>query len=89
MSALDVMLALTNCNDIISNVNINEATQLDFDRVHIAFKLSCPIQIKAYLLNIHFNHKLHGRLVQISRKGKTIIHLLDRLKCPFNSMHDL
>ena len=40
----DELLALTNFNDIISNVNINEATQLLFDRINNAFKLSCPIR---------------------------------------------
>ena len=33
------MLALTNFNDIINNDNINEATQLLFDRIDIAFGL--------------------------------------------------
>ena len=38
--------ALPNFNDIISNVNINGATQLLFDRINTAFKLTCPIQTK-------------------------------------------
>ena len=39
----DEMLALTNFDDIINNVNNNEATQLLFDRINNAFKLCCPI----------------------------------------------
>ena len=35
------------------------------------------------------NHGFQVRFVQISRNGKTIIHLLDKIKCPFNSAHDL
>ena len=27
--------------------------------------------------------------MQISRKGKTIIDLLDKIECPINSTHDL
>ena len=42
LSALDEILALTNIDDIISNVNINEATQLLFDRINNSFKLCCP-----------------------------------------------
>ena len=40
------MLALTNFDDIINNDNINEATQLLFDRINNAFKLCCPIRTK-------------------------------------------
>ena len=40
------MLALTNFDDIINNMNINEATQLLFDRINNAFKLCCPIRTK-------------------------------------------
>ena len=29
------------------------------------------------------------KFVQISRKLKIITHLLNKIKCPFNSMHDL
>ena len=85
LSALDEMLALTNFDDIISNVNINKATQLLFDRINNAFKLSCPIR-PLYLLKIPLNHGFYGRFMQISRKGKTIIHLLDKIKCPINSI---
>ena len=46
MSAPDEMPALTNFDDIISNVNINEATQLLFDRINNPFKQSCPIRTK-------------------------------------------
>ena len=46
LSALDEMLALTNFDDIINNININEATQLLFDRINNAFKLCCPIRKK-------------------------------------------
>ena len=37
LSTLDEMLALTNFNDIISNVNINEGAQPLFDRINNAF----------------------------------------------------
>ena len=46
LSALDEMLAMTNFDDIINNININEATQLLFDRINNAFKLCCPILTK-------------------------------------------
>ena len=46
LSALDEMLASTNFDDIISNVNINEATQLLFDRINNGFKLCSPIRTK-------------------------------------------
>ena len=39
LSALDEMLALTNFDEIISNVNINEAKQLLFDRIN----KFCPV----------------------------------------------
>ena len=42
LSDLDEMLSLTNF-DIISNVNINEATQLLFVKINNAFKLCSPI----------------------------------------------
>ena len=45
-SYLDEILALTNFDDIISNVNINETMQLLFDRINNDFKLRCPIQTK-------------------------------------------
>ena len=44
LSALDEMLAFINFDDIINNDNINEATQLLFDRINNAFKLCCPIE---------------------------------------------
>ena len=40
------MLALANFDHIISNDNINEATQLLFDRINNAFKSCCPIRTK-------------------------------------------
>ena len=48
LSDLDEMLALTNF-DIISNVNINEATQLLFVKINNAFKLCSPIGTKKNL----------------------------------------
>ena len=50
LSALNEMVAWTNFDDIISNVNINEATQLSFDRINNAFKLCCPIRTKTLSL---------------------------------------
>ena len=38
LSALDEMLALTNFDDIVNNDNINEATQLLFDRINDALR---------------------------------------------------
>ena len=46
LSALDEMVALANFDDITNNDNINEATQVLFDRINNAFKLCCPIQTK-------------------------------------------
>ena len=40
------MLALSNFDDIINNDNINEATQLLFDRINNYFNLCCPIRTK-------------------------------------------
>ena len=82
------MLALTNFDDIISNVNINEAMHLLFDGINKAFKLCCPIRTKTLLTKTQLNHGFQVRFVQISRKGN-IIHLLDKIKCPINSKHDL
>ena len=44
LSAFAEMLALTNFDDIINNININEVTQLLFDGINKAFKLCCPIR---------------------------------------------
>ena len=44
---------------------------------------------RAYLLKMQLNHEFHLRFMQISRKGKTVIHLLDKIKCPINYAHDL
>ena len=87
MHALDEMLALTNFYDIISNDNINEATQLLLDRINNAFKLCC--RTKTLSPKKQLNHEFQVRFVQISRNGKTIIHLLDKIKCPINSTPDL
>ena len=46
LSTLDEMLTFIDFDDIISNVNINEATQLLLDRINNAFKLRCPIRTK-------------------------------------------
>ena len=89
MSALDEMVALTNFDDIINNDNINEASQLLFDRIYNALKLCCPIRTKTLSPKIQLNHGFQVRFVKISRNGKTIIHLLDKIKCPINSTHDL
>ena len=42
LSPLYEMIAFNNFDDIISNVNINEAKQLLFDRIKNDFKL-CPL----------------------------------------------
>ena len=52
-------------------------------------KLMTPIIRASYLLKIQQNHGFQVRFEQISRNGKTIIHLLDKTKCPINSTHDL
>ena len=41
------------------------------------------------LLKIQLNHGFQVISVQISSNGKTIIHLLDKIKCPINSTDDL
>ena len=82
LSALDEMLALTNFDDIISNVNINEKTQLSFDRINNAFTLCCPIRTKTLSHKKTTNHGFQVRFVQISKKGKTIIHLLGKINVP-------
>ena len=89
LSALDEMLALTNFDDIINIDNINEATRLLFDRINNAFKLCCPIRTKTLSPKNITNHGFQVRFVQISRNGKTIIHLFDKIKCPINSTQDL
>ena len=81
MSALDEMPALTDFDDIVSNGNINEATQLLF------IELIMHLNYKLYLLKLQPNCGFRLRFVQISRKGKTIIHLLDKIKCHINSTH--
>ena len=76
------MLALTNFDDIINNDNINEATQLLYDKINNAFKLCCPVQTNTLSSENTTNHGFQVTFVQISRNGKTIIHLLDKIKCP-------
>ena len=44
---------------------------------------------RPYLIKMQLNHGFQVIFVQISRNGKTIIHLLDELKCPINSTLDL
>ena len=44
---------------------------------------------RPYLLKIQRNHGFQVRFVQISRSGKTIIHMLDKIKCPINSTNYL
>ena len=44
---------------------------------------------RPYLLKIQLNHGFQVRFEEISRNGKTIIHLLDKIKCIINSTHDL
>ena len=49
--------------------------------------LNCVVlfEQKPYLLKIQLNHEFQVSFVQTSRNGKTIIHLLDKIKCPINS----
>ena len=49
LSALDEMRAFTNFDDIINNDNINEATQLLFDRINNALKLCFSIRTKTWV----------------------------------------
>ena len=74
-----------------SNVNINVAAQLLFDRINNAVKLCCQIfEQRPHLQKIQLKHGFQVKFVQIyNRKGKTIIHLLDKIKSPINSTHDL
>ena len=89
LSALDEMLHLTNLNDIKSNVNINEGTQLLFDRINNAFKLSCHIRRKTLSPKKTINPWISGEICANIRKRHTIIHLLDKINCPINSINDL
>ena len=72
-------------DDIISNVNINKAMQLLFDEFIIHLNYAVLFEQRPYLLKIQLNHGFQVRFVQISRNGKTIVHLLDKIKCPINS----
>ena len=87
LSALDEMLALTNFDDIINNINVNEATQLLFELIML-LNYVVIFEQRPYLLKIQPNHGFQVRFVQTSRNGKTIIHFLDKIKCPINSTHD-
>ena len=44
---------------------------------------------RPYLLKMQLNHGFQVRFEQISRNGKTSIHLLDKIKCPINTTHGL
>ena len=77
LSALDEMLAgLDQFIWHYSNVNVNEATHSYLIELIMNLNLAVPFEQKPYLL----------RKGQISRKGNTIIHLVDKIKCPFNSI---
>ena len=89
LSALDEMLALTNFDDIINNDNINEATQLYLIELIMLLNYVVLFEQRPYLLKIQLKHGFQVRFVQISRNDKTNIHLLDKIKCPINSTHDL
>ena len=60
-----------------------------FDRINNALNYVVLFEQRPYLLKIQLSSGFQVRFVQISRKGKTIIHLLDKIKCPINSTHDL
>ena len=62
--------------------------QLLFARFNNAAKLCCLFEQRLYLLKIQLNHGFRVRFLQISRKGKTLIHLLDEIKSPINSTRD-
>ena len=76
-------------DDIISNANINVAWQLLL--IELIMHLNCVVlfEQRIYLLKIQLNHGFQVRFVQISRNGKTIIQLLDKIKCPIDSTHNL
>ena len=44
---------------------------------------------RPYLLKKELNRGFHVSFVQLSIKAKTIIHMLDKIKYPINSMQDL
>ena len=79
MSDLDEILALT-----LMRLR-------NFYLIELIIILNCVVlfENKLYLIKIQLNHGFKVIFVQISRKGKTIIHLLEKIKCPINSMHDL
>ena len=65
------MLALTNFDDIVSNVNINEATQLIFDRINNAFK-SCPIRTKTLSAKNTTKPWISGKICANIKKAKLL-----------------
>ena len=69
-----INLCLSALDEILRNVNINEAPQLLFDIINNAFNLSCQLRTKTYFLKIQLNHGFQGMFVHILRKCKTIIH---------------
>ena len=89
LSALNEMLALANFEDIINNINFNKATQLLFDRINNGFKLCCRIRTKTLSPKNTSKPWISGEICANIKNGKTIIHLLDKIKCLINSTHDL
>ena len=70
-------------------ITFNEATQILFDRINNAFKLCCPIRTKTLSPKNTTKPWISGEICANIKKRQTIIHLLDKIKCPINSTHDL
>ena len=71
--------SLTNFDDIVSNFNITEVTQLYLRELIMHLSLAVLFKQRPYLRKIQLNHTFQGRFVQISSKfWITIIHLLDK-----------
>ena len=89
LHALGEIIAMDNFDDIINNDNINEANNFYLIELIVLLNYVVLFEQRPYLLKIQLNHGFQLRFVQISKNGKTIIHLLDKIKHPINSTHDL
>ena len=72
-----------------SSKNANKSVHYRLVNQNTLSALDEMLALRPYLLKIQLNHGFQVRFVQLSRSGKTIIHLLDKIKCPISSTHDL
>ena len=74
----------------MSNVNINKTTQVLFDNINNAFKLSCHIRSKTLSPKNTTKPWISGEICANIKKRQYDYALVKQNKiCPFNSMHDL